>query len=70
MAKSPTSASDVRPGDRVRLIYDCSAALSGVVRENPRGLVLDIPGDHYVVRRPDGSTPEDVVRIEVVDEPR
>ncbi|MDO5628946.1 MAG: hypothetical protein Q4G43_11555 [Mobilicoccus sp.] len=56
-------AAEVRPGDRVRLTYDCGANLSGTVRDSPAGLVLDIPGDRFVVRRPDGTPPPDVVAI-------
>lgn len=58
-------AARLRVGDRVRLTYDCGVVLAGVVRRGEAGLVLDIPGEAFVVRRPDGTPPPDVLRIEI-----
>lgn len=60
--------SRVRVGDAVRLHYVCHATLWGRAKALGDGtLVLDIPGDNFVVRHPDGRHCDGVERVELLD---
>lgn len=52
-----------RPGDRVRVTYDCGVVLTSRVRQAGPRLVLDIPGDNFVIRTAQGHRPPDVVEL-------
>lgn len=57
----------LRAGQRVTVEFTCGARLTSGLRTTSDGrLVLDIPGDHFVVRRADGRPADDIgsVRIE------
>lgn len=59
-AMTPTTP---RPGDRVRVTYACGVVMTSLVRGAGNALVLDIPGDKFVVRTATGGVPSDIVEI-------
>lgn len=56
----------LRPGDPVRVTFSCGVVLTSTVRPVEGRLVLDIAGEHFVVREPDGRPAADIRKVEVV----
>ncbi len=68
MAVTAQDVGALRPGQRVHVTYTCGASLTSALRPAGPRLVLDIPGDHFVVRRADGSPARDIASLTVVDD--
>ncbi|GAB94853.1 hypothetical protein BJY21_002135 [Kineosphaera limosa] len=57
-------------GERVAVEFTCGARLTSGLRATPDGrLVLDIPGDHFVIRLADGRPADDIATIRLVEHP-
>lgn len=53
-------------GQRVRVLFACGASLSSPLKTSRGRLVLDIPGDHFVIREADGRPASDITAVEVL----